>query len=84
MADIKALLEVGGVMAWLPAPWFVAGGWAIDCFLARITREHRDVDILVFRRDFASVAKAIDSESRQWLRQALLLTAPNHERLRTL
>jgi hypothetical protein len=51
MADIQALLEVGRVMARLPAPWFVAGGWAIDCFLGRITREHRDVDILVFRRD---------------------------------
>ncbi len=38
-------------MARLPAPWFVAGGWAIDCFLGRITREHHDVDILVFRRD---------------------------------
>jgi len=38
-------------MARLPAPWFVAGGWAIDCFLGRVTREHNDVDILVFRRD---------------------------------
>ena len=38
-------------MASLPAPWFVAGGWAIDCFLGRVTREHNDVDILVFRRD---------------------------------
>ena len=38
-------------MARLPAPWFVAGGWAIDCFLGRITREHHDVDVLVFRRD---------------------------------
>jgi aminoglycoside-2''-adenylyltransferase len=51
MADIQALLEVGRTMARLPAPWFVAGGWAIDCFLGRITREHHDVDILVFRRD---------------------------------
>jgi len=51
MADIQALLEVGSTMARLPAPWFVAGGWAIDCFLGRITRVHHDVDILVFRRD---------------------------------
>ena len=51
MVDIQALLEVGRTMARLPAPWFVAGGWAIDCFLGRITREHHDVDILVFRRD---------------------------------
>ena len=51
MADVKALLEVGRTMARLSAPWFVAGGWAIDCFLGRTTREHHDVDILVFRRD---------------------------------
>jgi hypothetical protein len=38
-------------MVRLPTPWFVAGGWAIDCFLGRITREHHDVDILVLRRD---------------------------------
>jgi hypothetical protein len=51
MADLRALVEVGRVMARLQAPWFVAGGWAIDCFLGGITREHRDVDILVLRRD---------------------------------
>jgi hypothetical protein len=29
--------------------WFVAGGWAIDLFLGRQTREHSDVDIGIFR-----------------------------------
>jgi hypothetical protein len=51
MADLEALLEVGRTMACWLAPWFVAGGWAIDCFLGRVTREHHDVDILVLRRD---------------------------------
>lgn len=51
MADVKGLLEVGRTMARLPGPWWVAGGWAIDCFLGHITREHHDVDMLVLRRD---------------------------------
>lgn len=32
-------------------PWAVCGGWAVDLFLDRITRPHKDVDFVVFRRD---------------------------------
>ena len=32
-------------------PWFVSGGWAIDLFLGRVTREHADIEIGIFRRD---------------------------------
>ena len=28
-------------------PWFVAGGWAIDLFLATRTRDHADLEIAV-------------------------------------
>ena len=34
-----------------PAPWFIAGGWAIDLFLGRKTREHADVDFALSRLD---------------------------------
>jgi hypothetical protein len=30
-------------------PWFVCGGWAIDLFLGQPMREHKDVDIGIFR-----------------------------------
>jgi Aminoglycoside-2''-adenylyltransferase len=33
------------------APWWVAGGWALDLVLGRQTREHWDFDLLVLRRD---------------------------------
>ena len=39
----------------LPAPWYVAGGWAIDLFVGQVTREHQDVDILVARDDQRAV-----------------------------
>lgn len=34
-------------------PWCVCGGWSIDLFLGHETREHGDVEILVYRRDQA-------------------------------
>ena len=33
-----------------PAPWFVSGGWAIDLFLGRVTRDHSDIEIGIYRR----------------------------------
>jgi hypothetical protein len=30
-------------------PWYIAGGWAIDLRLGKVTREHEDVDICIFR-----------------------------------
>ena len=32
-------------------PWFVAGGWAVDLYLGRLTREHADVEVAIFRED---------------------------------
>ena len=44
--------------AWA-APWWVAGGWAIDLLLGRQTREHGDLDLLVLRRDQAPVREEL-------------------------
>ena len=43
--------EVANFFAPLAAPWWIAGGWAIDLFLGRQTREHDDIDVQVLRRD---------------------------------
>ncbi|GAA0561281.1 hypothetical protein GCM10010172_50600 [Paractinoplanes ferrugineus] len=37
-------------------PWYVAGGWAVDLHLGRVTREHEDLEIAVPRERFAMVA----------------------------
>jgi len=61
----------------LRCEWFVCGGWAIDLFLGRATREHKDVDIAVARSDQAEVRdylagrgwgleKAVDGELSLW------------------
>lgn len=45
--------KVGALLGGLRCEWYVCGGWAIDLFLGRVTRGHKDVDICVARRDQA-------------------------------
>jgi hypothetical protein len=47
--------EVATLLAPLAAPWWIAGGWAIDLFLGKQTREHEDIDVQVLRRDQLAV-----------------------------
>jgi hypothetical protein len=32
-------------------PWWIAGGWALDLFLDKVTRAHGDIDVGILRRD---------------------------------
>ena len=50
--------EVAAFFAELDAPWWIAGGWAIDLFLGRQTREHEDIDVQILRRDQHAVTSA--------------------------
>lgn len=52
----------------LHVPWWIAGGWAIDLYLRRQTREHEDIDILVLRRDQYAVRTLLEA----WDAQAAL------------
>ena len=38
-------------MSTFPRPWCLCGGWAIDAWLGRTSREHGDVDLSVFTDD---------------------------------
>jgi hypothetical protein len=49
--DTSELQDAAGIMSGFPKPWLVAGGWAIDLYLGRATRPHKDVDIAIFRED---------------------------------
>ncbi len=41
------------------APFYFAGGWAIDLHLGRVTRRHHDIDALVMRRDHLRLHEAL-------------------------
>jgi hypothetical protein len=36
-------------------PWAIAGGWSTDLFLGEITRDHDDIEIVIFRNDQLAV-----------------------------
>src|SRR5690348_7257001 len=43
------LMAVTALMGGYPHVWFVSGGWAIDLFLGRVTREHEDIEVGILR-----------------------------------
>jgi hypothetical protein len=47
--------DVARFFAPLTVPWWIAGGWAIDLFLGRQTREHEDIDVQILRHDQLAV-----------------------------
>jgi hypothetical protein len=47
-ADLMALLQIAALMQRFERPSCIAGGWAIDLFLGRMTRPHKDIEIAIF------------------------------------
>jgi hypothetical protein len=47
--------SIAALMADVTRPWAFCGGWAIDLFLGRQTRAHKDVDVAIARRDQIAV-----------------------------
>lgn len=50
-ADFGDVIQATKLLAAYDRPWGVCGGWAIDLFLNRVTRPHKDVDFAVLRKD---------------------------------
>jgi|SRR5579884_3160301 len=48
---LSELHQAADTLAGVDAPWCFCGGWAIDLFLDRETRPHKDIDIAIRRRD---------------------------------
>jgi hypothetical protein len=51
MNDFTEPREVLRLLQEVGCRWGVAGGWALDLFLDRVTRKHEDIEIAVFRED---------------------------------
>jgi hypothetical protein len=49
--DAIELIKVELLMESFERPWFIAGGWTIDLALGEVTREHKDMDICIFREN---------------------------------
>jgi hypothetical protein len=49
--DPLGLEQVKQLLAPVSAPWWIAGGRALDMFIGHETRTHADIDVAVLRRD---------------------------------
>ena len=54
--------DAADLLAGFPQPWWIAGGWAIDLFLGKATRQHRDMDIAMLR----GAEPALRAHFRSW------------------
>jgi hypothetical protein len=76
-------------MSSYPRPWALCGGWAIDAWLGRTSREHGDVDLSVFDADnqqlldhlagwdlIAHTSVVDDNSTGRW--DGRLLPVPSH------
>lgn len=63
--------------------WGVAGGWALDLFLDRVTREHQDIEVAIFREDQLILREYLRSRgwSFEYVRNGKLFPWPIGERL---
>lgn len=57
--DASRLLET---MRGFDAPWWIAGGWALDLWMGHETRTHQDLDIAILRHDQQELYRAL----HQW------------------
>lgn len=84
-SDFQIVEEVAHHLRTLSACWFVCGGWAIDLFVGRKTRDHQDIEIGIFRNDQQSLLKLSDwsweyiqhAQPREW--RGTPLELPIHE-----
>jgi hypothetical protein len=52
--------DIAGLLGGYTIPWWIAGGWAIDLFVGRTTREHDDLDIEIPRDGLIELATLLD------------------------
>jgi hypothetical protein len=48
--------DIAGLLDGFAAPWWIAGGWAIDLFIGRLSRAHDDLDIELPRAALVELA----------------------------
>ncbi|WP_129642982.1 nucleotidyltransferase domain-containing protein [Peristeroidobacter agariperforans] len=84
---MDALAPVCNILAAYLAPWWIAGGWALDLHRGASHRAHQDIDVAVLRRDQQSlrqflsgwsVHKMVDGQQQPWT-EPEELALPIHE-----
>jgi len=55
IASLSRALDHEAIDYWL------FGGWAVDFWVGRVTREHDDIDVAAWRRDYAAIGTALQT-----------------------
>jgi len=70
--------RIGEALSARELGWAVAGGWAIDLYLGRVTRQHADVDIAVWRDEQLRLREALPEWRFSIADSGQLRTSPKH------
>lgn len=68
MSEIKeiwkplSVKEIQCIFDQMSLHWWIAGGWALDLHLNRITREHDDIDVLILRSEHLLLQKYLSAD----------------------
>ncbi|UAL46450.1 hypothetical protein K7887_16245 [Sutcliffiella horikoshii] len=46
-----SITEIHSIFSIIPIQWWIAGGWALDIYLRKVTRAHEYIDIVILRPD---------------------------------
>jgi hypothetical protein len=60
LTQFSSIEKIAALLRDLRCEWYVCGGWAVDLFLGRVTRAHKDVDV--------SIARGSQLEVREYLK----------------
>ena len=71
--------KIAVLMQNFQSDWFIAGGWAIDLYLGKITRPHDDIEIAIFRRDQIALQNYLNGWVLQKAENSVLSTWNQNE-----
>jgi hypothetical protein len=57
--QIQAIRSLDAALGAARIEYWLFGGWAVDFWVGRVTREHDDIDAAAWRRDFDAIKQAL-------------------------
>ena len=59
--DFRDVIQASQIFSIYKKAWAVCGGWAIDLYLGRVTRPHKDIDFFIPRKDQLVIQECLSS-----------------------
>jgi len=60
--QLDAINHIHEVLEHLEIPYWLFGGWAVDFYAGRVTREHSDIDIAIWLSDLDRTRRAFEED----------------------